>query len=194
MFSGEKEGIIVDSQLSESEALEQNPVFICPPEILERQKVLEVVYYSFDGKLHRGHVVVDNDLSQDISEVFDLMREIKFPVTSSIPIADKRFKWDDNVSTEADNSPGFNYRMILNTNRLSNHSFGRAIDINPRLNPYFPKIGAEALPKGAIYDISKPGTLFASSEIVLLFKKMGWTWGGNWTDRKDYQHFEKPLK
>ncbi len=194
-FEGNTEGeAIIDSVLSDKEALEQNPAFICPPEILERQKVLEVVYYSLDGKLHRGQIVIDKDLSQDVLEAFDLMRKIEFPLTSAIPIADKRFRWNDSLSMEADNSSGFNYRMILNTSRLSNHSFGRAIDINPLLNPYFPKIGADALPKGAVYDISKPGTLFDGSEIVSLFKKMGWTWGGDWTDRKDYQHFEKSLK
>ncbi len=188
-FEGE---VIVDSKLSEAEALKQNPAFICPPEILKRQKVLEVVYYSFDGKLHRGQIVIHEELQNEVMEAFDLMRKIKFPLTSVIPIADKRFKWNDIRSMGADNSSGFNYRKVLGTDRLSNHARGRAIDINPFLNPYYPKIGGEALPKGASYDISKPGTLVASDEIVSFFRERGWTWGGYWKNVKDYQHFEKP--
>lgn len=29
------------------------------------------------------------------------------------------------------------------------------------------------------------------SECVEIFKKYGWSWGGNWTSFKDYPHFEK---
>jgi hypothetical protein len=28
---------------------------------------------------------------------------------------------------------------------------------------------------------------------VKLFKKLGWTWGGDWKSTKDYQHFEKKI-
>ena len=30
--------------------------------------------------------------------------------------------------------------------------------------------------------------------VVREFEKNGWTWGGRWPDRQDYQHFEKPPK
>jgi len=29
-------------------------------------------------------------------------------------------------------------------------------------------------------------------EVVAIFKKYGWTWGGSWSSFKDYPHFEKP--
>ena len=38
------------------------------------------------------------------------------------------------------------------------------------------------------------GTITAASDIVRIFKSKGWTWGGDWTSLKDYQHFQKNLK
>ena len=34
----------------------------------------------------------------------------------------------------------------------------------------------------------------ANSFIVQEFEKAGWTWGGRWKDRQDYQHFEKQAR
>lgn len=78
--------------------------------------------------------------------------------------------------------------------RFSNHSWGRAIDINPLTNPYvkgdkvLPPEGRQFLDRTRAY----PGAILAGSWVVKLFEEHGWTWGGSWTDRKDYQHFEKP--
>jgi len=38
---------IIDSYLTFEEALKQNPEFICPEEVIKKQRLLEVVYYSF---------------------------------------------------------------------------------------------------------------------------------------------------
>ncbi|HET8912984.1 MAG TPA: M15 family metallopeptidase, partial [Ktedonobacteraceae bacterium] len=119
--------------------------------------------------------------------------EQKFLITSVIPVADPCFHWDDELSMQADNTSGFNYRTIACTNRLSNHADGRAIDINPFRNPYIRK----DLPhlKHGGYNVKVPGTIIKGDKIVSTFEEMGWIWGGNWEDdRKDYQHFEKPTK
>ncbi len=181
--------IIIDSKLSPEEAIKQNPKKLCSEEILKRQSLLEVVYFSFDGKLHQGQIVVDKDLKQDILDLFKFIREIKFPLTSVIPISDIRLNFDDQVSVAVDNTSGFNYRNIWKSKSLSNHSYGKAVDINPRLNPYF-KDGWVS-PEGATYDLSKPGTIAAGDKIVAFFKERGWEWGGDFKDRKDYQHFQK---
>ena len=183
---------IIDSALPDAEALRQNPASICPPEILARQAVIRVRYYSFDAQLHEGQVVMDQRLAEDIHRVFARLREERFPLQSVIPIADTRFCWDDEASMSANNSSGFNYRTIARTNRLSLHAFGQAIDFNPLFNPY---IRADLVqPSGAIYDPTRLGTITADSFLVRLFDELGWEWGGRWEDRKDYQHFQKPLK
>jgi peptidoglycan LD-endopeptidase CwlK len=168
----------------------------CPEQIRKRQKVVKLKYYSMDGKIHQGQLVVDKDLVKDTKKVFKLALKERFPIYSVIPISDRRFRrdgrWDDELSMEANNTSGFNYREITGGGRLSNHAYGRAIDINTFLNPYIK--GDIVLPHGAKYDPGVAGTLNPDHPIVKVFLEFGWTWGGSWTSRPDYQHFEKPVK
>ena len=193
--SGTSKHPIIDSRMTEKEAFEGlDPK--CPEDIRKRQKVVKVKYYSADGKIHQGQLVIDRDLVKDVKKVFALALKERFPIYSIIPISDKRFRkdarWDDELSMEANNTSAFNYREITGGGRLSNHAYGRAIDINPVQNPYI-KEGI-VLPHGAKYDPSSAGTLTADHPIVRAFLQLGWVWGGNWTSPRDYQHFEKPLK
>ncbi|OHA47116.1 MAG: hypothetical protein A3A80_01715 [Candidatus Terrybacteria bacterium RIFCSPLOWO2_01_FULL_44_24] len=185
------EDIIVDSAFTLEQALKQRQELPVPEEILERQRIVEVLYYSFDDKLHKGQIVVDTSLAVDVKGAFDLIKRIKFPVYSVIPIVDKLFLYDDEKSMSLNNSSGFNYRMIAKTNKLSNHAFGRAIDINPAINPYIRE--DYRYPEGVEYDSNLPGAMTADGKVVKYFKMHGWAWGGDWTDTKDYMHFEKPI-
>ncbi|MCL4361786.1 M15 family metallopeptidase [Candidatus Dependentiae bacterium] len=87
-------------------------------------------------------------------------------------------------------NPGgtYNWRMIANTNRLSNHSFGMTIDINSNLAQYWQ------------WDLVKEGLKISEEselkyhnkvpwEIVLIFEKYGFIWGGKWY-HYDTMHFE----
>ena len=186
---------IIDSRMTDKEAFEGlDPR--CPEDIRQRQKVIQLKYYSADGKIHQGQLVIDQELVEDIEKVFALALKEHFPIYSVIPISDQRFRkegrWDDELSMEANNTSSFNYREITGGGRLSNHAYGRAIDINTFLNPYI-KNGI-VLPHGAKYDPTVDGTFTAGHPIVQTFLKLGWTWGGNWTSPRDYQHFEKPPK
>ena len=183
---------IIDSNISLAQALKKE----APLKFKKRQKLIEVLYYSFDGKIHKGQLVIDKRLVEDIREVFLVALENKFPITSVIPISSDRFfkdgKWnDDDQSMLSDNTSAFNYRVVTGGKKLSRHSYGFAIDINPVQNPYIK--GNIILPPNAVYDISKPGTLSLDSPVVKTFIRLGWTWGGNWKSLKDYQHFEKVL-
>ncbi len=181
------EKVIIDSDYSLAEALEGIAV---PPAIRNNLVIIDVQYYSFDDKLHRGQVVISKNLSRDIEKIFAVIKTKKFPVAKAIPIF--FYNWEDEKSMEDNNTSAFNYRFIAGTKKLSNHSFGTAIDINPLLNPYLRK-GLHQ-PEGSVYDPSRQGTITKNSFLVNEFRKLGWDWGGNWTDRKDYQHFEKPAK
>jgi hypothetical protein len=140
--------------------------------------------------------VIDKRLVKDIRKVFKFALSERFPIYTAIPISDKRFrkdgKWDDDLSMLANNTSAFNYRPITGGGRLSNHAYGRAIDINTFLNPYVK--GDLVLPPGAKYEAGRKGTFTQNHPIVRLFNELGWEWGGNWTSLKDYQHFEKQLK
>ncbi len=176
--------IITDCNYTLEEALAGKEI---PANIKVNLRLVDVYYYSFDGKLHGGKIVVNKDLVKDVKWLFEKIKENKFPVDKVIPVV--KFHWSDEKSMEANNSSAFNYRFVANTTRLSNHSTGRAIDINPWQNPQI--IRGVASPEGARYNPEAKGTITINSVVVKLFKKRGWDWGGDWKTRTDYQHFEK---
>jgi peptidoglycan LD-endopeptidase CwlK len=198
-ISAEPEGTmtdpIVDSKMSEAEAFDGlDPQ--CPKEIREQQKVVTVLYWGFDKKVHRGQIVLDKNLEKDVVEVFEVALKQKFPIHSVIPMAHPAFRkdhsWSDDLSMAANNTSSFNYRPVTGKKTLSNHAYGWAIDINPLQNPYIK--GDVILPPVAKYNVEAEGTLTADHAITKAFLDRGWKWGGNWKSPKDYQHFEKPIK
>ena len=183
---------IIDSNITLSEALRK----YAPAEFKERQRIVDVLYYSFDGRVHQGQIIIEERLTRDIQEIFRIALDAKFPITSAIPISDDRFykdgEWNaDNQSMLSNNTSAFNYRKVTGGKSLSMHAYGSAIDINPAQNPYIK--GSVVLPPGAVYEPCKPGTFTRYCPVVKTFIRLGWTWGGNWKSLKDYQHFEKVL-
>jgi hypothetical protein len=158
-----------------------------------------VVYYGFDGLIHRGQIVIHKQLASDLDQFFSLALYLRFPIAKVIPIAHPKYLWDDDKSCNDNNSSGQNYRLIVGTNRISNHADGRAFDINPMQNPFirldaFGNITYQ-VPQNSVYDISQPGTLTSIHPLVILMRSLGWIWGGGWKPEEgivDYQHFEKP--
>lgn len=183
LFSAE---VIVDSDLSRSEVLDGTNA---PDSLLKNIVILELEYYSFDGNLHRGQLAINKEVESDVKEIFQLMLDNKFPIEKMKPIV--IYDWNDNLSMEANNTSAFNYRFVAGTKRLSNHSFGKAIDINPRMNPVYYSDGRIS-PKNGTRDTTKAGTFHKDHFVVKEFKKRGWRWGGDWNSLKDYHHFDKP--
>lgn len=151
-------------------------------------------YWGFDQKSHLGLLIINKQRANEIIKIFAQLYDEKFPIQSMKPLY--IYEGDDNKSMADNNTSAFNCRpMTGTTHKFSQHSYGTAVDINPLLNPYT-KGDVVLPPAGAKYlDRSKaqPGMVTANSTIYQLFTKAGWTWGGNWHDLKDYQHFEKPL-
>lgn len=182
-----KPTLIIDCNYTFEKAIE-NKEF--PEKIKNSLMLLDVDYYSFDGKLHQGQLVIHKKLAEDIKEIFEQLRENHFPIEKVIPIV--KYNWDDEKSMQDNNTSAFNYRLVKGTNKLSNHAYGTAIDINPFLNPQITK--GVSYPEGSVYDPNKKGTITKNSLVVKLFSGKGWVWGGNWIHTKDYQHFEKIIK
>ena len=178
------EKVIVDSHVTLDQALSGKEI---PNTNTKNLTIIDVEYYSFDHRVHRGQVVIHKELAGDIKEIFKLIKEKKFPVKKVVPV--NVYKWDDESSMKDNNSSAFNYRFISGTRTFSAHSLGRAIDINPFLNPEI-KHGKTS-PQGAVYNKSVHGTIIKESWLTHEFYKRGWRWGGDWTTSKDYQHFEK---
>jgi len=178
---------VIDSNIDFNDAIAGLSI---PERTLENLRLVDVYYYGFDEKLHKGQLVVHKDVVLDVIEIFEFIRESRFPVEKVIPIS--KYDWSDEKSMRDNNTSAFNYRFISGSRVISNHAAGLAIDTNPRQNPYI-KNGS-SLPSDCIYDTTKAGTISASSQLVKEFKQRGWQWGGDWKSLKDYQHFEKKLK
>lgn len=178
--------LILDSEFTLDEALIGQKI---PASVKTNLTLVNVFYYGFDEKLHHGQLVVHKEVAHDVKEIFEIIRQIHFPIEKVTPICE--YKWSDDQSMRDNNTSSFNYRFISGSKILSMHASGLAIDINPIQNPYIKN--GKTSPTGSVYDTNAKGTITADSRIVEEFKKRGWTWGGNWKSLKDYQHFQKIL-
>ncbi|MDR2337118.1 MAG: M15 family metallopeptidase [Deltaproteobacteria bacterium] len=178
--------IVVDSQLSFEEAIAGSAA---PSEIIASLELVELTYISTDGLLHQGQMMVNQDIVEDLQAVFSLMWQINFPVHKVVPMS--FYNWDDDASMDDNNSSAFCYRKIDNTDRISIHSYGRAIDINPFFNPV-QYVDGRLVPAQATYNPNLAGTLFEGSSVVEEFVKRGFVWGGRTRERYfDTHHFDK---
>jgi len=93
----------------------------------------------------------------------------------------------------ADNTSGFNCRRSVGSpNEWSEHSYGKAIDINPVENPYVSSSGSVEPPAGRAFldrSSSAAGVIRSGDAMVRAFRSVGWSWGGDYERSKDYQHF-----
>jgi len=185
--SSKSELIIIDSDYTLEEALKGITI---PSTVIDELEIVSVSYYSFDGLLHRGQIIVNKKVADDIKDIFNVIRETKFPVEKVVPMAE--YNWSDEQSMLDNNTSSFNYRFLSGAKILSMHASGLAIDINPIQNPYI-KNGSNS-PSGSNYKLDAKGTICPDSEIVKAFKAKGWSWGGDWKSLKDYQHFQKTIE
>src|ERR1035437_3216863 len=118
--------VIIDSNISLQQALVGTKA---PQKIIDSLTMVNVDYYSFDKRIHRGQIVINKVVEADVKKLFYEAKKIKFPINKMIPIV--RYNWSDDASMNDNNTSSFNYRLVARTTRISNHSFGRAIDINP---------------------------------------------------------------
>ncbi len=161
---------------------------------------LTIPHYDFNYNITEGHLVVAKDLAEEVLDIFAELFDAKYPI-ERMELIDK-YNADDFTSIEYNNTSAFNYRVVsTGTGKLSNHAYGRAIDINPQQNPYVYSNGRGAHENAREFwarDVSKwtraidrAAYVGNDTEIYRIFKKYGWTWGGDWSSGKDYQHFEK---
>jgi len=176
----------VDSKMTFEEATAGTKA---PREIINKLCLIDVRYHTFDGQLHQGQLIIHQEVKMDIAEIFGFIEQTAFPVFQVVPIV--KYDWSDDLSMADNNTSAFNYRLVLGTDRLSNHAFGRALDINPYLNPVIDEDG-RIDPPGARYLPNRAGTFDDSHPVVREFLNRGWRWGGHFKPKKDYHHFDKP--
>ncbi|MCV7400421.1 M15 family metallopeptidase [Mycobacterium fragae] len=163
----------------------------CPVEPEQLRRV-DVNHIGFDGQTHRGELIVHKDVAAQVITIFEQLYRLRYPI-SKIRAVDHYPGAADELSMEDNNTSAFNCRDLPGTNRPSQHSYGRAIDLNPLLNPSIDSTG-EFQPKNASAYLDRgrtdPGLLHDGDAAVRVFTDRGWGWGGYWMNPIDYQHFE----
>jgi hypothetical protein len=162
----------------------------CP---VPRSKLRLVVvnHWDFHDKVDRGRLIVKKSMTSEIVGAMRSLYRQHFPIRR-MELVD-RYGADDHRSMNADNTSAFNCREIAGQPGVwSQHAYGRAIDLNPRENPYVTASGYVSPPAGAPYaDRSRhsKGMVHRGDRAFKTFKRVGWEWGGDWSYPKDYQHF-----
>ena len=160
---------------------------------IETLSYLKITYWGFDEKSHIGEMIVNKDLAYEVLDIFKEVYDKRYPI-EKMKLIDE-YGANDEKSMSDNNTSCFCYRVVANTNTLSKHSLGKSIDINPLYNPYIVKnnISPANSSKYANRNINEKGMIKKGDNLYNAFIKRGWSWGGNWKGKKDYQHFEKNI-
>jgi len=159
------------------------------PVPLEDLRLLTLDHWGYDGAEHRGELVVHAEHADAVLRVFAALFEAHYPI-ERVQLVDE-YGGDDAASTRANNTSGFNCRPVVgNPGAWSEHAFGRAIDVNPLVNPYVrdPNLADPALAQYLDRSLDVTGMIRPGDAVVSAFAVIGWQWGGTWSSA-DYQHF-----
>jgi hypothetical protein len=160
----------------------------CPVPV-DQLRAVNARHLGNDGKAHTGRVIVAANLANGMVEILRDLYEARFPIARMVPV--DVYGGDDMRSMRANNTSAFNCRPATGGSSWSEHAYGRAIDVNPFVNPYVR--GSTVLPpesaKYADRSRNDKGMIHSGDAAVQAFAAQGWKWGGYWSSLKDYQHF-----
>lgn len=156
---------------------------------------VHILHYDFQAQVQEGELICNQAIAQDLVDIFRILYEEQYPI-EKVRLIDE-YDADDELSMADNNTSCFNYRTVAGKTKLSNHSYGCAIDINPRYNPYVrtkdgeiivsPENASAYADRSAVF----PHKIDREDLCYKLFIEHGFEWGGAWNSSKDYQHFEK---
>ena len=161
----------------------------------EDLRYLRVLHYNLDREVLQGELICHKDIADDLLAIFLELYKAAYPIERMVLIDE--YGADDEASMRDNNTSAFNFRNASGMQRLSSHSTGMAIDINPLYNPLvkhregktkvFPATATTYIDRSKYF----PYKIEKGDLCYRLFKKYGFSWGGDWRSSKDYQHFEK---
>ena len=168
----------------------------CPvgPHSLRR---ITINRFNYSHVVARGSIIVRASAVSDLLRVFKASFASRFPVRSMKPTdayyahGHRTPTQSDIAAMKADNTSAFNCRPVTgNPYRVSQHSYGNAIDINTVRNPYV--VGNRVYPSWARTYLNRrnvrTGMITRSGVIATTMRRNGWPWGARWA-HPDYQHF-----
>ena len=149
---------------------------------------LRLAHNTFTGTVAIGELLVARVIATRTCELFRRLYRLGFPIRQMVLIDE--LGADDERSMSADNTSAFNFRMVANTQILSQHARGLAIDINPVENPWrkpdrlLPAEGATFADRTNI----RPGMFVRPGPVVAAIDELGFEWGGDWMHAWDDHH------
>lgn len=147
-------------------------------------RYLRVLHRDADGNAIVGEIVCNVVISKDLLEIFKTLFEAGYPIEKMRLI--DHYGGDDEASMRDNNTSCFNQRAITAGGRVSKHSDGLAVDINPKHNPYYkvktsgkvivkPEESVEYLDRSTSF----PYKIVKGDLCYRLFKQHGFHWGGD---------------
>ncbi|XSS48487.1 M15 family metallopeptidase [Propionibacteriaceae bacterium G1746] len=148
---------------------------------------IEMYHWDYQGRVQPGVMIVRKDLAPKVMAAFERAFAQGWPVQSMKSL--NLWNGDDLRIMAAGNAGAFNCRHVVgNPYAQSPHSYGIAVDVNQRENPY-------RAPNGVWYPIAtyatyRPATvkgLFTGqSPLVVAMNQQGFRWFSGW----DWHHFQ----
>ena len=166
------------------------------PVSLSQLRILTVSHWGFDGRDHRGQLVVNERVAAPLGTVFRQLYKLHFPIRH-LDI-DEAYGPASAQPADGDISGSFECRQAVpspcvggtGTGTWSEHAYGEAVDLNPVENPYV-GCGQTRDPASRPYfDRARVRPGMVTPAVVRAFRSIGWGWGGSWAgSTKDYMHF-----
>ena len=95
---------------------------------------VRVLHVDAQGKVHKGELVCNKAIAQDLLEIFRQLYQARYPIEKIQLIDD--YDADDEQSMRDNNTSSFCYRTVSGTKKLSNPAQGMARDISTRHHPW----------------------------------------------------------
>ena len=156
---------------------------------------IRALHWDYDNQMHVGEMIVNKEIADRVATILRQLFDAKYPIQRML-LPDV-YDADDETQMRDNNSSCFCYRNIAGSTNLSKHARGLAIDINTLYNPYYRDLddGTRFIQPATAEaycnrDWDFPYKIDHDDLCFRLFTEAGFEWGGDWTTRKDYQHFE----
>jgi len=160
-------------------------------------RYLTCLHRTADSTAVMGEMVLHACVAQGVLDALRKLYDACYPI-EKMRLMDN-YDADDDASMLDNNSSAFNFRRISRTSLISKHGMGKAVDINPLYNPNYKVMRDSTVlikPEGSGKYLDRsadfPYKIVRGDLCYRLFKKLGFNWGGDWGNSKDYQHFEMP--
>jgi hypothetical protein len=176
---------VPDEVLSRSSWVEGCPVGV------DELRYVTLSHHGFDGEVHTGEILVNVAEAEGVVEVFRKLFEAGFPIEQMQ--VTRLEEIDDHPTGDFNQTGSFACRPAVGSSNWSLHAYGLAVDINPFHNPYtrndlvIPELASAYVDRENV----RPGMIYDDDVVVAAFAEIGWSWGGDWTNLKDWMHFSK---